>query len=114
MSERMTDAEVADLIIPLVGRHGYADVLSRKSHAEITTLRVENDALAKSCAAAAENNETLRAEVERLKTALRVYAGPVGGDSFPHWSDGYPGGVMVEWNTIDFGDAARAALGDTP
>lgn len=61
-----------------------------------------------------EDRTALRAEVEKLKAALRVYAGPVGGDNFPHWSDGYPGGVMVEWNTIDFGDAARAALGDTP
>lgn len=41
----------------------------RKARDEITTLRVENDALAKSCAAAAENNERLRAEVEKLKAA---------------------------------------------
>jgi hypothetical protein len=50
------------------------------------------------------------AEIERLRAALRFYAGPVGGDTFPHWADGYPGGVMVDWNIVDFGHTARAAL----
>lgn len=62
---------------------------------------------------AADDVARLRAKVEKLEGALRVYAGPVGGNDFPHWSDGYPGGVMVDWNTLDYGETARAALGDT-
>lgn len=62
--------------------------------------------------AAAYLNEIARltARVKELEEALRVYAGPTGGNDFPHWCDGYPGGVMVEWNTLDFGEVARAAL----
>jgi hypothetical protein len=67
--------------------------------------------------------EAQAAEIERLREALKVYAGPMewqnlegghdGWGRFPVWADGYPGGVYVDDNTLDFGDAARAALGET-
>ena len=47
--------------------------------------------------------EDAAAEIERLRAALEFYAGG-------EWSDGYPGGVKVDDNTLDFGDIARAAL----
>lgn len=53
-------------------------------------------------------------EVDRLRAALRFYACPVGGDTFPQWADGYPGGVLVDANNIDCGEVARAALGEKP
>ena len=61
-------------------------------------------------------NAALKAENERLREALRIYAGPMewtqegGWGVFPVWADGYPGGVYVDDNTLDYGDAARAAL----
>lgn len=64
----------------------------------------------------AREAEALRAENARLREALRVYAGPMewtqegGWGAFPVWADGYPGGVYVDDNTLDYGDAARAAL----
>ena len=64
--------------------------------------------------------EALTAENERLREALRVYAGPLewtqegGWGMFPVWADGYPGGVYIDDNTLDFGDAARAALEKQP
>ena len=42
-------------------------------------------------------------ENEKLLAALRFYAEG-------EWSDGYPGGVKIDDNTLDFGDIARAAL----
>lgn len=42
-------------------------------------------------------------EIEKLRAALRLYAEG-------QWSDGYPGGVQIDDNTLDFGDIARAAL----
>jgi hypothetical protein len=64
--------------------------------------------------------EALTAENERLREALRVYAGPLewtqegGWGMFPVWADGYPGGVYIDDDTLDFGDAARAALEKQP
>jgi hypothetical protein len=69
---------------------------------------------------AADRIEVLTAENERLREALRVYAGPLewtqegGWGMFPVWADGYPGGVYIDDDTLDFGDAARAALGEQP
>lgn len=63
-----------------------------------------------------EKVAALKAENERLREALRIYAGPMewtqegGWGVFPVWADGYPGGVYVDDNTLDYGDAARAAL----
>jgi hypothetical protein len=68
----------------------------------------------------ADRIEALTAEVELLRTALRVYAGPLewtqegGWGMFPVWADGYPGGVYIDDDTLDFGDAARAALEKQP
>ena len=67
---------------------------------------------------AADRLKALTAENERLREALRVYAGPLewtqegGWGMFPVWADGYPGGVYIDDETLDFGDAARAALGE--
>jgi hypothetical protein len=47
--------------------------------------------------------EALRARVAELEEALRFYAEG-------NWSDGYPGGVQIDDNTLDFGGVARAAL----
>jgi hypothetical protein len=64
--------------------------------------------------------EALTTENERLREALRVYAGPLewtqegGWGMFPVWADGYPGGVYIDDDTLDFGDAARAALEKQP
>ena len=69
---------------------------------------------------AADRIEALIAENERLREALRVYAGPLewtqegGWGMFPVWADGYPGGVYIDDDTLDFGDAARAALEKQP
>jgi hypothetical protein len=69
---------------------------------------------------AADRLKALIAENERLREALRVYAGPLewtqegGWGMFPVWADGYPGGVYIDDNTLDFGDAARAALEKQP
>ena len=63
--------------------------------------------------------EALQARVKVLEEALRVYAGPLewtqegGWGMFPVWADGYPGGVYLDDNTLDFGEAARAALQET-
>ena len=63
--------------------------------------------------------EALQADNARLREALRVYAGPMewtqegGWGMFPVWADGYPGGVYLDDNTLDFGDAAREALQET-
>jgi hypothetical protein len=60
--------------------------------------------------------EALQADKAKLREALRVYAGPMewtqegGWGMFPVWADGYPGGVYLDDNTLDFGEAARAAL----
>jgi hypothetical protein len=68
----------------------------------------------------ADRIEALTAEIELYRQALRVYAGPMewtkegGWGMFPVWADGYPGGVYIDDNTLDFGDAARAALGEQP
>jgi hypothetical protein len=72
------------------------------------------------CKLANKEIEALTAENERLREALRVYAGPLewtqegGWGMFPVWADGYPGGVYIDDNTLDFGDAARAALEKQP
>ena len=64
-------------------------------------------------------NKALQAENTRLREALRVYAGPMEWSqepywgAFPVWADGYPGGVYIDDNTLDFGEAARAALQET-
>jgi hypothetical protein len=69
---------------------------------------------------ASDRIEALTAENERLREALRVYAGPLewtqegGWGMFPVWADGYPGGVYIDDDTLDFGDAARAALEKQP
>lgn len=52
---------------------------------------------------AADEIERLRAANAELVEALRFYASG-------EWSDGYPGGVKIDDNTLDFGDTARAAL----
>jgi hypothetical protein len=71
-------------------------------------------------AADADRIEALVAENGWLREALRVYAGPLewtqegGWGMFPVWADGYPGGVYIDDNTLDFGDAARAALEKQP
>jgi hypothetical protein len=44
--------------------------------------------------------ENLQAEIERLRAALRFYAEG-------EWSDGYPGGVKIDDNTLDFGEITR-------
>ena len=65
---------------------------------------------------AADRIEALEAEVERLREALRTYAGPIDDTwnekPYPYWANGYPGGVFIADNTLDFGDTARAALGE--
>jgi hypothetical protein len=64
--------------------------------------------------------EAQAAKIERLREALQVYAGPMewtqegGWGMFPVWADGYPGGVYIDDDTLDFGDAARAALEKQP
>lgn len=63
--------------------------------------------------------EALLADNAKLREALRVYAGPMEWSQepywgvFPVWADGYPGGVYIDENTLDFGEAARAALQET-
>jgi hypothetical protein len=77
---------------------------------------IETDPVA---ARAIDRIEELKAENERLRKALEVYAGPMewtqegGWGMFPVWADGYPGGVYLDDNTLDFGEAARAALQET-
>jgi hypothetical protein len=72
------------------------------------------------CDEIADRIEALTAKIEQLREALRVYAGPLewtqegGWGVFPVWADGYPGGVYIDDNTLDFGDAARAALEKQP
>ena len=72
------------------------------------------------CKLANKEIEALTAEIEMLREALRVYAGPLewtqegGWGMFPVWADGYPGGVYIDDDTLDFGDAARAALEKQP
>jgi hypothetical protein len=91
----------------------------------IEALTAENERLASvatdfaSSLIVAENNLShVSEENERLREALRVYAGPMewtqegGWGVFPVWADGYPGGVYIDDKTLDFGDAARAALGE--
>ena len=93
----------------------------------IEALTAENERLASvatdfaSSLIVAENNLShVSEENERLREALRVYAGPLeweqegGWGVFPVWADGYPGGVYIDDNTLDFGDAARAALEKQP
>jgi hypothetical protein len=93
----------------------------------IEALTAENERLASvatdfaSSLIVAENNLShVSEENERLREALRVYAGPLeweqegGWGVFPVWADGYPGGVYIDDNTWDFGDAARAALEKQP
>ena len=69
---------------------------------------------------AASRIEALTAENVLYRQALRVYAGPLewtqegGWGMFPVWADGYPGGVYIDDDTLDFGDAARAALEKQP
>ena len=93
----------------------------------VEDLRAENERLASvatdfaSSLIVAENNLShVSEENERLREALRVYAGPMewtqegGWGVFPVWADGYPGGVYIDDNTLDFGEAARAALEKQP
>jgi hypothetical protein len=93
----------------------------------IEALTAENERLASvatdfaSSLIVAENNLShVSEENERLREALRVYAGPLeweqegGWGVFPVWADGYPGGVYIDDNTLDFGDAARVALEKQP
>jgi hypothetical protein len=100
-----------------------ADILRDR----IEALTAENERLASvatdfaSSLIVAENNLShVSEENERLREALRVYAGPLeweqegGWGVFPVWADGYPGGVYIDDNTLDFGDAARAALEKQP
>lgn len=60
----------------------------------------------------------LQADVAALREALRTYAGPLDDTwnekPYPYWADGYPGGVFIADNTLDFGETARAALGQQP
>ena len=68
---------------------------------------------------AIEQHEALQADNAKLREALRVYAGPMewtqegGWGMFPVWANGYPGGVYLDDNTLDFGEAAREALQET-
>lgn len=39
MSERMTEEEIAELLVRREGRHGFVEVLCSKAHAEIMALR---------------------------------------------------------------------------
>ena len=100
-----------------------ADILRNR----IEALTAENERLASvatdfaSSLIVAENNLShVSEENERLREALRVYAGPLewtqegGWGMFPVWADGYPGGVYIDDETLDFGDAARAALEKQP
>jgi hypothetical protein len=100
-----------------------ADILRNR----IEALTAENERLASvatdfaSSLIVAENNLShVSEEKERLREALRVYAGPMewtqegGWGMFPVWADGYPGGVYIDDETLDFGDAARAALEKQP
>ena len=100
-----------------------ADILRNR----IEALTAENERLASvatdfaSSLIVAENNLShVSEENERLREALRVYAGPMewtqegGWGMFPVWADGYPGGVYIDDETLDFGDAARAALEKQP
>ena len=64
--------------------------------------------------------ESQAARIAVLEGALRVYAGPTISShsadqrTYPHWADGYPGGVFVDDNILDFGEAAREALEPKP
>jgi hypothetical protein len=91
----------------------------------IEALTAENERLASvatdfaSSLIVAENNLShVSEENKRFQEALRVYAGPLewtqegGWGVFPVWADGYPGGVYIDDENLDFGNAARAALGE--
>jgi Lar family restriction alleviation protein len=87
-----------------------------ETHAEaITAWNTRADA----SEAQAKTIEALQADKAKLREALGVYAGPMewtqegGWGMFPVWADGYPGGVYLDDNTLDFGEAARAALQET-
>ena len=88
--------------------------------AEIERLASVATDFASSLIVAENNLSHVSEENERLREALRVYAGPLeweqegGWGVFPVWADGYPGGVYIDDNTLDFGDAARAALEKQP
>lgn len=41
MTERMTDGEIAELLVRRTGRHGTVERLCTKAHAEIMALRAE-------------------------------------------------------------------------
>ena len=107
--------------------HNIARDVCKLANKEIEALTAENERLASvatdfaSSLIVAENNLShVSEENERLREALRVYAGPLewtqegGWGMFPVWADGYQGGVYIDDNTLDFGDAARAALEKQP
>jgi len=87
-----------------------------ETHAEAITAW---NTRAEGSEAQAKTIEALQADNAKLRAALRVYAGPMewtqegGWGMFPVWADGYPGGVYLDDNTLDFGEAARAALQET-
>lgn len=79
---------------------------------ELAKVNMENDRLTRTNRAKREHRDKLlaakakdAARIEQLEAALRFYAEG-------NWSDGYPGGVKVDDNTLDFGETARAALED--
>ena len=127
----MTDEELIEELSEM-GRHYCRAHLPmgeklRQASDRIKALTAEVERLASvatdfaSSLIVAENNLShVSEENERLREALRVYAGPMewtqegGWGVFPVWADGYPGGVYIDDETLDFGDAARAALEKQP
>lgn len=107
----MTNEELAELLakVKYTAEHGVFDAAEKSMLADMEVVGTALQSLAAQLAEA-------RAENARLREALRVYAGPMewtqegGWGAFPVWADGYPGGVYVDDNTLDYGDAARAAL----
>lgn len=62
------------------------------------------------CATAADTITRLTSKNEKLRAALELYACGMNHLEYPHWCDGYPGGIMVSENVLDMGETARAAL----
>lgn len=112
MSERMTEAEIADLNVRRINRDGRAEVLCTKAFYEIAALRAEIERLTRKArfndiSVLPEKDAeyaALRAENEKLRAALREIA-----------SGKYSGIVLTSYPPQDPAvNRARAALEGKP
>ena len=102
----------------LDGMRAHAATIMENAALEAKLADVSKALMATAEAAASSAKKAMEAEAKLsvAREALRIYAGPMewtqegGWGVFPVWADGYPGGVYVDDNTLDYGDAARAAL----